>query len=381
MNVYMKTPAPRPIEPRPLEVADFRPPVQASEGNGSFVASNFGAIQRSKATRSGQAPNARDVVQRMAVPLEDVQTLANKGNFTDEQAESARIIKTAVEDRVAATGERYARVTNVREGTYEGGLAKIGLTEELRLFGHGATTQLNGGAAIRVGGYSPQLLAQLLIQMGLPAQYQGEIYLSGCLTAVGDNYGFLGNFYNLIAQHCPGVVVRGNLGNATTFPDGTQGVWSGVHTKEEYNNQIALFTAEGVELMKQAEKLQAKQKSGEITSEVYQVEFNKVKVLLNSLRASKAQYIRVIYDTTGAFTVCLPSKDIRASNAINAIVLGAVTSADDVNALLDRIDEGNLASAMNRLDQLMLPLQQDIENLVARAQALDTQPLTFTKKR
>ena len=167
-----------------------------------------------------------DAIQRMALPLDDLQNLGHKSkDFSEEDAKSARIMTEAVSNRVHATGESVARPHQVIAKNKACGLAKIGLTEELRIFGHGQTTRLSGDVAVQIAGYTPATLAQLLINMGLPVNYQGEIYLSGCLTAVGPNHGFLGSFYQIIKDHCGGCRVRGNLGNSTTFPDGTQGFW------------------------------------------------------------------------------------------------------------------------------------------------------------
>lgn len=310
-------------------------------------------------------------LQRMILPLGDLVSLGSRKKILSEgEVKSAKIISTAVGDRARATGEKIARTHEVSGEQGPGGLSKIGLTEELRLFGHGEVTQLSGGEAVQIAGYTPSALAQLLIDMGLPENYQGEIYLSGCLTAVGNGHGFLGKFYQLIKSHCPGCLVRGNLGNATTFSDGTQGVWSGMVTKEAYDKQIAAFKAMADEIVKENETLLENVRSGKITSMEAKAKIDKSKDLLESLSVSKEQYNRTIYDTTGAYTVLLPGGSLRAENAIKAIVKGAVTSPNDVNKLLERIDETNLQKAKETLNEAMVEIERNLSGLMERTAKL-----------
>lgn len=310
-------------------------------------------------------------LQRMILPLGDLVSLGSRKKIlSEEDVKSAKIISNAVGDRARATGEKIARTHEISGEQGPGGLSKIGLTEELRLFGHGEVTQLSGGEAVQIAGYTPSALAQLLIDMGLPENYQGEIYLSGCLTAIGNGYGFLGKFYQLIKSHCPGCLVRGNLGNTTTFSDGTQGVWSGIVTKEAYDKQMAEFKMMANEVIKGNETLEEDVRSGKITLKEARVRLAKSKDLLERIGISKEQYNRTIYDTTGAYTVLLPSGSLRAENAIKAIVKGAVTSPDDVNKLLERIDETNLQKAKETLNEAMVEMERDLSGLMERTSKL-----------
>jgi len=101
-----------------------------------------------------------DAIQLMALPLDDLQNLGHKSkDFSEEDAKSARIMTEAVSNRVHATVESVARPHQVIAKNKAGGLAKIGLTEELRIFGHGQTTRLSGDVAVQIAGYTPAALA------------------------------------------------------------------------------------------------------------------------------------------------------------------------------------------------------------------------------
>jgi len=318
-------------------------------------------------------------VQRLAMALDSVQALAErKPDFTDKEAESARTITNAFADRVRATGESVAAPHQVTTHDQAGGLAQIGLTEELRLFGHGQTTQLSGDEAVQIGSYTPQKLAKLLIDMGLPQAYSGEIYLSGCLTAVGPGYGFLGKFYALISQHAPGVIVRGNLGSAVTYPDGTQGVWTGITSPEEHEKQMVLFTDKAKELLQENDKLLARF-NNKTHSEQDIRNAPLIKEQLESLAASRLAYLQQVYDPSGAYTVTLPDGSMQASNAIKAVVSGAVTEASDVERLLARLNDGNLKAAISTLDNVMPAMAARSEELIDRTAALNATPIKFSK--
>jgi hypothetical protein len=103
-----------------------------------------------------------------------------------------------------------------------GPLSKIGLAEELRVFGHGQTGRDN--IVLQINGTTAEALARRLIELGLPKRYAGEIYLSGCDAAVGGDESYLSKFFAAIHAHSPAARARGNLGKSVTREDGSQWV-------------------------------------------------------------------------------------------------------------------------------------------------------------
>jgi hypothetical protein len=316
----------------------------------------------------------------MTLPLDDLVALAGrKKDISLEEAKHARTTKEAADDRLSnMPDERLVRPHQVASAQEDGGLAAIGPTEELRIFGHGATSVISAGAVIKVGGYTPELLAALLREMGLPRAYAGEVYLAGCLTAVGPDHGFLGAFYEQLRVHAPGVVVRGNLGKTITFPDGTQGVWNGSMTREAYDQQLAAFIEESQMLMSRLTDIPGEMKAlgtGDLQKTAaahkrLQEEALAIKARFEELPRERLAFLHQAYDATGALTVQLPAGDVRAGNAITAVVTGAVTRAEDVAAVLERIDETSFGAARTRLDELMLPIEAELQELIRRTAAL-----------
>lgn len=187
------------------------------------------------------------VIQRLSIALGDLDELAHSGKSPavgSDEYESAKVISDAQQNFTATTKEKIVKPWD----TFSifplrlGGLRNIG-NENIRIFGHGERVKGEEHASC-IGGYTPDMLAQKLIALKLKKTYSGEIYLSGCNSARGKNWGFLGAFYNKIRMHCPGVRVRGNLNVAVTTPDGKQGVWTDAFaTKGDFQAQRLLLTS------------------------------------------------------------------------------------------------------------------------------------------
>jgi hypothetical protein len=347
-------------------------PLHRSHGNAAIARAiarrpSYGAARHDAADRvPGNA-----ALQRMALALDDLVALASRNRYVDKaDVEHARTTSEAVQDRVTATGERLVRPHMVASGASRGALADIGRSEELRIFGHGAVTELEANGVVTIGDYDPSQLANLLRDMGLPRNFVGEIYLAGCLSAVGPNYGFLGEFYRHLAAHCPGVVVRGNLGRTITLPDGTQAVSNGTKTSEEIAQARAEWKARFNQLTAEADTILPRARSREIGRDEAIRIANAIMGQLAALEQERRLYLRSAYDGTGRFTVQLPSGDVRAGNAIEAVVRGAVTRAEDIDAILQRVDETSLGAAKQRLASLMPEIDDSIRSLVTRTEAL-----------
>jgi hypothetical protein len=176
----------------------------------------------------------------MVIAVGDLRELERRGNVPEDKRKKAAEITNAAGDRVRA-GEAQANPWDERFRPFKKGpLADI--REDIRIYGHGQVLE-NEEVVSELGGYTPEALARKLIEMGLPRTYKGEIYLTGCETAKGANLSFLRAFYDVIRTHCANVLVRGNLGEAVTFEDGTQGVWAGRLPKAEYDNVCAARNA------------------------------------------------------------------------------------------------------------------------------------------
>jgi hypothetical protein len=190
------------------------------------------AVQR-LAARAACDPAGSRRLLRMVVAVGDLDELTRKGTkLTKDDRRSAASITEAAQRWVTATGELQAHPWDERFRPFKSGpLAAIG-DEDLRIYGHGESRKGDEFVS-QIGGYTASALAAKLIEMGLPEAYAGEIYLTGCNTAKGDDDGYLGVFYKLIAAHCPRVRVRGNLAVSVTFASGTQGVWSDTHPSHE----------------------------------------------------------------------------------------------------------------------------------------------------
>jgi hypothetical protein len=194
------------------------------------------ALQAKADPRRSRVPPAiaRKVIQPMLLALGD---LAEAGHaelkLSGDERQAREVISHAVERRHKATGEGRVNPWDVK-GLFvgRGALHRLGRNEPLRIYGHGQGPPDSRIEAI--GGYSVAALVAKLIALELPRDYTGEIYLTGCDTAVGANLGFLGEFFQQIRRHCHGVTVRGNLGPAVTLPNGEQGIWSGRLQKSAY---------------------------------------------------------------------------------------------------------------------------------------------------
>jgi hypothetical protein len=184
----------------------------------------------------------RKVIQPMLLSLGDLAEAAHEGlSLSSAEHKSREGISQAVATRASTHRERQVNPWDVG-GWFSGNgaLHAIGRTEPLRIYGHGQGVGHNGRIE-RIGGYTVAALVSKLKELGLPSGYSGEIYLTGCDTAVGENFGFLAEFYAQIRQHCAGVTVRGNLGTAVTRPDGEQWIWSGRIARFRYETWRALL--------------------------------------------------------------------------------------------------------------------------------------------
>jgi hypothetical protein len=281
------------------------PPVQRLRALGRMLAQSAAA----RGSSGSAAP-----VQRMILPLGDLADLERREpGATAERRASATVISDAAENSRRATNERVAHPWEERFRPFKrGALAGIGLNEELRIYGHGEVYE--GEAVVaQIGGYTPQALATKLIRLGVPATYGGEIYLTGCETAKGDDDGYLGLFYPLISSHCPNVTVKGNLARSTTFADGRQGVWTGNFESEEQLQ--AAKAAIGNDLISRSQELGLKAEAAEaaIGTPVEDEMIGSVAAQTGDLQqrrialtAQKDRLHEAAYSTTGEMTVTLP---------------------------------------------------------------------------
>lgn len=183
------------------------------------------------------SPDNGLVIQRVTLAVGELQEFSHKKiSLSEEEHAHAKIITDAEENYRNSSKEGQVHPWEERNRLLLnfGPLKNIG-KENLRIYGHGQV-YVGDLSVSKIGGYSAQELSKKLIELGLPSSYTGEIYLTGCETAVGYNKGFLGVFYQLISKHCKGVTVRGNLDVTITQKDGVQGVWTGVISKDLFEN-------------------------------------------------------------------------------------------------------------------------------------------------
>lgn len=316
------------------------------------VSSHINTAESLQFKETGTHAN-QTVLQRVTLALGELQEAANaKKKLTQKEHEHAKIITDGEEGYRSKTGEKQVHPWDERFRPFKSGaLSGIG-SENLRIYGHGAS-YVGEGVVAMVGGYTPKNLASKLIKLGLPNKYSGEIYLTGCETAIGPKRGFLGEFYKLISAHCASVTVRGNLGITTTREDGRQGVWTGAIDKGRYdktrnalnekkehylgknaqlikkipaltqtdkalikeNQELSSANASKAKLQEFNTKKQKHEKACEALSEASQ-EINKfMKLVTKGIK----EIDDIAYDTSGRLSVTLPAsfgEDGRAQAAI-----------------------------------------------------------------
>jgi hypothetical protein len=204
---------------------------------------------------SKESSSTSDTVQKITIALGDLQEAEHsKKKLSESEHAHAKIITDAEESRRKVSNEDQAHPWDERFRPFNSGpLGNIN-NENIRIYGHGAS-YIGDNVVSKVGGYSATEIVTRLIKMGLPTSYTGEIYLTGCETAIGPNKGFLRTFYTAVINHCAGATVRGNLGTTTTDKDGEQGVWTGVISQDSYNSTRDALTAKKEHyLSKNAEK-------------------------------------------------------------------------------------------------------------------------------
>jgi hypothetical protein len=240
----------QPVHPAPAGQA---PHVQSATANPAASGSQTAqmrirpappVLQAKAGPRSSRLPPAvpRKVIQPMLLSLGDLAEAAREGlSLSSGERKNREAISQAVATRAGTHREKQVNPWDVA-GFFsgKGALHEIGRTEPLRIYGHGQGIG-HSGRIERIGGYTVAALVDKLKALGLPKDYAGEIYLTGCDTAVGESFGFLGEFYAQIRQHCAGVTVRGNLGTAVTRPDGEQWIWSGRIARSRYETWRAFL--------------------------------------------------------------------------------------------------------------------------------------------
>jgi hypothetical protein len=289
------------------------------------------------------APHEGVIIQRVTLAVGELQEAAHKQQqLSPKKKEHEKVITDAEasylknnpkEKQVHPWDERFRPF-------YSGPLAGIG-SENLRIYGHGQV-YVGNKAVSMIGGYTASALCQKLIEMGLPANYKGEIYLTGCETAVGRGRGYLGAFYTLISGHCSGVTVRGNMGTTVTHPDGVQGIWTGVMSLELFEGTRAGLVAKKDFYLKKNSAMRIKNKqlseqnnllkkerqihlakvelSKKETDEFLEKEkkFNEVCLATSKAAIEIADYLKMIvkglneldyiaYDRSGRLSVTLPA--------------------------------------------------------------------------
>jgi hypothetical protein len=267
----------------------------------------------------------RRALQRMALAVGDLDELTNvdtdpgkKRELSEPERKHASIITEAIKKYVEQTGE--TRVYPWRKDKNDYPLASIGKAEGLRIYGHGGSYE-GDDLVSKIGGYDAQALVDKLIDLGLPKGYSGEIYLTGCNTARGDNLGFLGEFYDIIRLRCPRVKVRGNLATATTFQGGTQGVWAGHVTESEYKEYLQNFRDQSDQITREAaaaakdfermyDEYKAAAKAGKQTDvNAVLAKAEQIKQLdakIQALLEEREHLERVAYSSKAEFTKVLP---------------------------------------------------------------------------
>jgi hypothetical protein len=318
-----------------------------------------GTVMQSKSASMeiNSTPRMRShTIQRVILALGDVAEAEHaKLKLSKQEYESRQVITEGAKRRQSVTRERQINPWDERNRLLLnfGPLDKIVATEPLRIYGHGQGYGEVGEIAM-VGGYTPQSLKSKLIELGLPSTYGGEIYLTGCDTAVGPGCGFLGKFYLLIKQHCGNVTVRGNRGTATSLRSGEQGVWTGAIKKREYDSlrltlvvtqeellrknrenigKTMLLAEKNRALQEQRKKLdgQAKLESREVDEFLKQEQQQYVKVKRNSERAGEIkkqiddiansilELDAIAYDSSGKLSVKLPMNEMERLQQIEEI--------------------------------------------------------------
>jgi hypothetical protein len=258
------------------------------------------ALQRSAGNRSLARALSGRPLQRMILALDDepvVEDRRRRGEPTTTQ-EKARVTTNSVRDRSQNFPDRQVRPYD------RGGLANIPPSESLLVFGHGGSN--TEGMTVTIGGYTAdQLVRVLIVDLGLPREYAGEIYLTGCNSARG----FLQKFHAILTEHCPRAAARGSLGDSATLPDGTLGVSKGEMTEQEIEKcQIAYVDAARV-LLAEATEIERRRNSGGADDSQALQRLLDLRQQMLAVNSKRLAFLHSVYDTTGAFTLQIPAKD------------------------------------------------------------------------
>lgn len=269
-----------------------------------------------------KANNNGVVIQRVTLAVGELQEAAHKKQQLSPKKQEHEKVITDAETSYLKNNPKEKQVHPWDERFrpfYSGPLAGIG-SENLRIYGHGQVYE-GDKAVSMIGGYTTQALCQKLINMGLPANYKGEIYLTGCETAVGNARGYLGVFYRLIAAHCSGVTVRGNMGTTVTHPDGVQGVWTGVMSLELFESTRAGLVAKKNFYLKKNSAMIIKSKQ---LSEQNKLLKNEKQVLLAKAKLSKKETDEFLEKEKKFSEVCLATSKatIEIADYVKMIVKG-----------------------------------------------------------
>lgn len=327
--------------------AAIAPTIKVKGTGQQAVTQNSATLQLEKYQQMADAGMANthrpgSVVQRITIALGDLQEAANKKQTLTEGAHAhAKVITDAEAAYRKNSGEAQAHPWDERFRPFKAGpLAAIG-NENIRIYGHGATYEGDNVVSM-VGGYTPEAIIERLVKMGLPSNYAGEVYLTGCETAIGPAKGFLGKFYALLIKQFPKATARGNLGTTTTFPDGRQGVWTGVLTEEYYqktrakineknlfyleknrtlglkvrqllpqdeslNQELARLTASKADAVIMNEFTNRRKKLDEVISATVKA-VEEVADLIKNIAKGIREFDEIAYDVTGKLSVTLPAQ-------------------------------------------------------------------------
>jgi hypothetical protein len=252
------------------------------------------SLARALSGRSGRP------LQRMILALDDelaVEDRRRRGEPTTTQ-EKARVTSNSVRDRSQNFPDRQVRPYD------HGGLANIPRSESLLVFGHGGSN--TDGMTVTIGGYTADQLARVLIvDLGLPREYAGEIHLTGCKSARG----FLQKFHAILTEHCPHAAVRGSLGDTATLPDGTLGVSKGEMTEDEIEKCQAAYIDAARVLLTEATEIERRRNSGGADDPETLRQLLDLRREMLAVSGKRLTFLHSVYDTTGALTLQIPAKD------------------------------------------------------------------------
>lgn len=164
------------------------------------------APKLSRVSPQPKSPNVQRssrIVQRMILALGDEESLTPNQKLVPQILRDAEAISALVITLQQRVGGEVKRIGNL--------LISLQPDEKLYIAGHGEGFGPSDDSPVtRVAGYDPRQMAELLVSMGLPKNYAGQITFAGCRTSAGGQGSYIVRFQRELALLNHRVAVKGN---------------------------------------------------------------------------------------------------------------------------------------------------------------------------